>query len=430
MNTNRILDPQNFNHRYTISKNLIGEGGYGKVYVGQDILTGEDVAIKITDIHPKTGLVSILELSIMSSYSYSYINSARCIYSDGLNTYIVQNLAKRDLRREVRKTTPTFEKAKKWCYQISKGLCSLHEQGIIHCDIKPANVLVYKDGNIKLNDFTLAVIKYSSDDTFRRDTCTVNYRPPESLMSTEWDESLDIWSLGCTFYEICTGKKLIPSQESILTGVHPSTSDSQLRQLYHAATYRSIIDWRSQIGDYQSGARHSGSSDFVAVQYCPEWAALPSSFQDLIISMTSFNRKLRPKIVDIIRHPIFGDLSGPCNVNIREIHPGVIPRSVETYIEQYVHSVSNERLVLKVTKDLYCRIVVCFPDQSPTSVFLRIETCIWLAEKLVHGRPVSKLKSNLAEILVMERTICEKLRYNLHFHPPPKLYVLGSELRQ
>ena len=427
---NRIMDSSNLiGNRYRMSDDLIGEGGYGKVYIGEDIATGEKVAIKVTELHPRTGLVAILELSILSSFSYCFLNSARYICTDDKYTYIVQDLALRDLRREIKKSPPDFEKAKKWCYQICKGLCSLHEQGIIHCDIKPANVLLFQDGNIKLNDFTLALIKYNPNDTFCRDTCTINYRPPESFMGEQWDESLDIWSLGCTFYEICTGKRLIPSQE-ILFNKSISASEEQLRQLSSMATLRSILDWRSRIGDYTKSSSYfpSITSEFSAVELSQEWSNIPSSFQDLIISMTSFNPKLRPRISEIIRHPIFADVSGPSRVLVREIHPRCISDSVSNYIERHVTKINRDQLVLKVTKDLYCRIVDCFNDHSAAAVFLRIETCIWLAEKLIYIRPKSKLYSNLMDILSMEKIICEKLRYNLHFHPPAKLFVRGREL--
>ena len=99
---------------------------------------------------------------------------------------------------------------RKWVWELASAVLCLHKEGIIHADIKPANVLVYGN-DLKLGDMTLATRIRTSDGTLIRHRLrlgTPRYRAPEVRTKSRdgWSAPADAWSLGCTIYEMAYGK--------------------------------------------------------------------------------------------------------------------------------------------------------------------------------------------------------------------------------
>ena len=96
--------------------------------------------------------------------------------------------------------------------EITKGLAAAHSKRIFHRDLKPGNVLVSDSGEVKLTDFGMASILNENEDTELRGT--IGYIAPELLFDGEPGEASDIFSLGCTFYEMLTGTTAFRGESS------------------------------------------------------------------------------------------------------------------------------------------------------------------------------------------------------------------------
>src|SRR5207249_1559942 len=104
------------------------------------------------------------------------------------------------------------DKLLKWSFGLCQGLWCLHENDIIHGDVKGSNVLLYKDDNVKLTDFNVSIKLWHPHETRTDRVGTMTHTCLEMLKKVEWSKPVDIWSLGCTLYEIAFGKLLFVSQ--------------------------------------------------------------------------------------------------------------------------------------------------------------------------------------------------------------------------
>ncbi|KAI5149450.1 hypothetical protein ENBRE01_0908 [Enteropsectra breve] len=211
---------------YKIEK--IGEGTYGVVYKAKDRGTGKVVALK--KIRPESeneGIpaTTIREVLILKNLKHpSIINLMEVIHSDN-KMYLVFEYIDTDLKKLIDKYSMSrkelsTENIKKMTYQLLSAIKFCHSKNILHRDIKPQNILVDDKLNVKLADFGLGRAASIPMRQYTTEIVTLWYRPPELLLGgTLYDSSIDIWSLGCIFVELCS---LIP----LFMG------DSEIDQLY------------------------------------------------------------------------------------------------------------------------------------------------------------------------------------------------------
>ena len=90
-----------------------------------------------------------------------------------------------------------------------QGLSFIHSCNIFHRDLKPQNILMNSKGDVKLADFGLARTFTRESQSYSQNVVTLWYRAPELLVGTNcYNQSIDIWSVGCIFFELLTGKVL------------------------------------------------------------------------------------------------------------------------------------------------------------------------------------------------------------------------------
>ena len=197
----------------------LGDGGMGEVYLAEDIKLKRKVALKFLPQEfsrdPESKKRFINEARYASSLDHNNI----CIIHEINETengqlFISMNFCRGDsLQNYIKGKDLTLKDILKIVKQIAKGLEKAHSKGIVHCDIKPNNIIITDDGIAKIVDFGIA--KIASQEKLHnkeRTSGTIAYMSPEQVSNSEIDARTDIWSLGVVFYEMLT--KQAPFQDS------------------------------------------------------------------------------------------------------------------------------------------------------------------------------------------------------------------------
>lgn len=101
--------------------------------------------------------------------------------------------------------------------QLLSGLQHCHERGILHRDIKASNLLIDKNGTLKIADFGLANFFPPKQRPLTNRVVTLWYRAPELLMgSTDYGVGIDLWSAGCLLAEMFSGRPLMPGRNEVI----------------------------------------------------------------------------------------------------------------------------------------------------------------------------------------------------------------------
>lgn len=414
----------NVGHSFIITDTLLGNGSYGDVFLATDE-NGERVAVKCCPINSQ-GIPNILEASIMASMVHPYLNRALRIEASDVKLYIIQQLARTDLAKHTRRDKgnykPSMEELRQWCYSLAQAVAALHKEGIIHADIKASNVLLYDDGSIRLTDYTLATKKWFPNEQFTRNVCTCTHRPLECLMKRPWDESLDIWSLGCTFYEIAYGELLFPYQGILENqGENNVKLEAQEKQAKTEAKIRlrnrstnAIIDWSSRGPNPPTSYEVIGITqfpiDYIPFVLCNDFKRSEMSvFNDLICKMLIVDPRKRPTITEVLSHPFFKGLTPPIYLSVsRPINK--ISVSEQARVSRYIQRYCNDNeIIQRLALQIYCR---C-NELNNISEHIRAAVCTWIAAKIVLGYPPT-MSLPMNQILSGERDICHNLMFRLH----------------
>ncbi len=195
---------------------LIGQGGMGAVYRARHRHLGSEVALKI--IRPDAGDASAQERFLREMRAIGAMNHPHIVratdggVAQGVHYLVMELLHAQNLGQIVRDSGPLpIHDALGFVDQAADALHYAHQQGVIHRDVKPSNLLVDRDAMLRLADLGLvrfAVGQEASDVTGSQTMLgTVDYMAPEqAINSKDADQRSDIYSLGCTLYFLLTGK--------------------------------------------------------------------------------------------------------------------------------------------------------------------------------------------------------------------------------
>jgi eukaryotic-like serine/threonine-protein kinase len=202
-----------FNNRYRVDGTL-GNGGMANVYVGTDTLLRRRVAIKVLreQYASDDDFVKRFSYEAQSAAKLSHPNIVN-VYDFGREDhsyYIVMELVDGATLGEIMRDERVLPEpvAVDYAIQIASGLAYAHRQGLLHRDVKPANILVTKDDVVKLSDFGIA--RAVSEHTLAVTQPgmvmgSVAYISPEQAQGHELDERSDLYSVGVVLYQMLTG---------------------------------------------------------------------------------------------------------------------------------------------------------------------------------------------------------------------------------
>jgi len=190
----------------------IGEGGMGVVYKAEDTKLKRIVALKFLPPEltrdPQAKERFIREAQAAAALDHQNICTIYEVDEHEEQIFIAMAYIEgQSLREKISKAPIKADEAMNIAIQVAEGLRVAHEKGIIHRDIKPGNIMLTEKGLAKIMDFGLAKLEWGADLTKTATIMgTIAYMSPEQARGERVDQRTDIWSLGCVFFEMLTGR--------------------------------------------------------------------------------------------------------------------------------------------------------------------------------------------------------------------------------
>ena len=201
-----------FDDRYEIQE-LIGEGGMSVVYKARDTRLNRNVAVKIMrdemaadEEFRRTFCAEAHAVAMLSNPNIVAVYDVS--HSDEIE-YIVMELVDGITLRQYmdRRGALKWQEVLHFTRQIARALSHAHERGIIHRDIKPQNIMMLRDGTVKVEDFGIAALENEAYESNGQAIGSIHYIAPEQARGELPDARSDIYSLGIVMYEMLTAQK-------------------------------------------------------------------------------------------------------------------------------------------------------------------------------------------------------------------------------
>lgn len=337
-----------------VKRERLGEGSYGVVYSGVDTHSSppRPVAIKV---HGRSAYDNdcegtsqdvLLEVA-MNRVLPPHANIAQLLdvaqWGDGTSgtsnrVAMIFELMNTDLRRhiEARRAPISDDLLRSYAYQLVRALAHCHRHGVVHRDVKTANILIGTEGVLKLADFGCARLMFGdwrySPRPLTPEVCTLWYRAPELMLDAQngahYGAAVDIWAAGCCLAELFAGRALLRSDCEAdhllricrLFGPPPPPpphafggDDEAARAAAAAMAYAPIARWCATLGYDKPEKQPPPPFDVAALDAPrgqPTTAARPPPpphFNELLRAMLDVDPRRRATAEQCLAHPFFAD---------------------------------------------------------------------------------------------------------------------------
>ncbi len=224
------LGPGNVVGQYRIEAKL-GAGAFGTVYRARDLTLDRTVALKVVHSSNKTLAATLLnEARTAAALNHPNVCTLFSVDTgDGISMIVMEHLEGQTLAKILEQNPLTLQRAAVIARQLATGMAAAHGHGIVHGDLKPANVMVSDDDFTKIMDFGLArraAVQSASGETMSWSPSpsggisgTPSYLSPEQARGEPVTPASDVFSLGLMIYEMITGKRAI-SGRNIFEALH------------------------------------------------------------------------------------------------------------------------------------------------------------------------------------------------------------------
>ncbi|KMZ58403.1 hypothetical protein ZOSMA_77G00640 [Zostera marina] len=292
--------------KYVPPIRLIGSGAYGIVCAAVNSETQEEVAIKKIRKAFENRIDAkrcLREIKLLRHMNHGNIISIKdIIRPPGKNefddVYVVYELMDTDLNRIIRSPQPLHDDhCQYFLYQLLRGLKYIHSASVLHRDLKPGNLFLNANCDLKIGDFGLARTN-SETDFMTEYVVTRWYRAPELLLNcSEYTAAIDIWSVGCILGEIVTRSPLFPGKDYVhqlrlVTALIGSPDDSDLGFLRSDNARR-----------YVKQLQHYPKQNFSS-----KFENISSEAVDLMEKMLVFDPNKRITVDEALNHPYLAAL--------------------------------------------------------------------------------------------------------------------------
>ena len=278
---------------------LLGQGSYGDVYkVYFEDKPGEYYALKKFNLRNKEGFdtSALREITILKELDHENIEKIQDMFYDINSLFVLKEYLDAVLSKLIFKYAKIIkisEADKKGIMkQILTGLVEIHKNGILHRDLAPSNILISKQGIVKISDFGLSRFIASPGRPMTKGVITKSYRPPEIFFDSKYYSfPIDIWSAGCIL-----GEMLL--EISLFGG---DTDVEILKNIFNLLGTPNDINWPDAM--QLSGFRVFKGTPQFSIQ--KKFANFGDECRDLIEKMLVLNPNSRITAEEALNHPYF-----------------------------------------------------------------------------------------------------------------------------